>query len=964
LAATRTRGITAAILLATAIVGLPIALAETIGDPIHQWPTLSSGQLTDTGVIAILATVFWLAWLSFIIPAGLEIGLAVVAHATRHPQRQIRLPLLGAQQDLARNLISAVLLLLPAASTAIASAAPASHQPVHLTSPSLAAETHHHRTTTTVVDNAPATNRYVIPVTGGMRSYWALADHFLGDGARWREIWRINEGRVHADGTVMDSPRQLHAGWTILIPTENEHHDPPSPTTPSLVTVKPGDTLSGIAATDGARNWQELWRLNADRAEPGQKKFTDPNLIRPGWTITLPDADGHRGTPAAAPNGLPQAGPKSPTAPRRHRPPTEVSPHDGRPAGQSPQQSPADELTEPPSAPTSRAASPTAAASRDAHDLDHGEHRFPVVPLGIGLAALTSVAVLDRARRIAQRRRRIGHRPLPPPRPLRDVEARIRRDARRAHPTIAAINLAASLAGAHPTTVRGVVVHDDGTTDLHLEHPIPVAPPPFVEISTGWRLPSDAIAFALASTDPDTLDDPYPLLVPLGSNGDGQLLLNLSGAGPVSIAGDHSDVEEFLCQTVMALHAAPWADRVQVHVLPEFGKRLGRLERITLDDDLAPQPPVGAPTTLDGADCEGEEPGWRTRPVHLFCGWTADADLSAILQAAGEPARNVHLLAVGAHTDTTTWTLAGDQLVVPDVSDPITVTRSPQVTTTDVEALLRHTETAPDLPVGDPRLADAGEGDESIPAVISERTGSLDQLVQPRLRLLGPVELDGTGRLPRSQVLNLLTLLALHPRGVDRHQLLAALWPDQSVNLQTMRNRIRETRRLVDGGITDGPIWRLDETVTTDWDQFKALSAGDIDHQRRALDLIRGRPFEGLDDADWIDLGGFRSEVEAAIVDVALTVTEHDLATENYAGALTAARAGLQASRYEERLHRAGIRAAAAQGKYGLAKTMQQEMRRVLDIDVEPEDQIQPETLSLVRELRDRRPVASDTPGS
>jgi DNA-binding SARP family transcriptional activator len=204
-------------------------------------------------------------------------------------------------------------------------------------------------------------------------------------------------------------------------------------------------------------------------------------------------------------------------------------------------------------------------------------------------------------------------------------------------------------------------------------------------------------------------------------------------------------------------------------------------------------------------------------------------------------------------------------------------------------------------------------------------------------------------------------LLALHPRGVDRHQLLAALWPEQVVNSQTMRNRIRETRRLVDGGITDGPIWRLDSSVTTDWEQFKMLSAGDIEQQRRALELVRGRPFAGLDDADWIDLGGFRTEVEASIVDVALTVADHDLETENYPGALAAARAGLQASRYEERLHRAGIRAAAAQGKYGLAKTMQQEMRRVLDIDIEPDDQIQAETLTLVREIGDRRPVSSDT---
>ena len=56
--------------------------------------------------------------------------------------------------------------------------------------------------------------------------------------------------------------------------------------------------------------------------------------------------------------------------------------------------------------------------------------------------------------------------------------------------------------------------------------------------------------------------------------------------------------------------------------------------------------------------------------------------------------------------------------------------------------------------------------------------------------------------------------------------------------------------------ITDGPIWRLTDAVTTDWQQFTALAAGGLDEQRQALKLVRERPFTGLDDADWIDLGG------------------------------------------------------------------------------------------------------------
>jgi hypothetical protein len=598
---------------------------------------------------------------------------------------------------------------------------------------------------------------------------------------------------------------------------------------------------------------------------------------------------------------------------------------------------------------------------------DHTEHRFPTVPLEIGLAAAASVVALDRARRIAQRRRRVAHRPLPPPAHLVELEAQIRRDARRAHPTVAAISLATALTGTHPVRIRTVVARADGAVDLHLDDPIPPPPPPFLEITGGWRLPADATAFGFAADDPDALDDPCPALIPVGTTVDGQVLVDLAVSGPISIAGETETVEALLRQLVTALAAAPWAGRVQVHVPPRFAERLGPLERLTVEDSLSPRPPAAQPDGSASPD-DVEEPGWRTTPVHLYCGWDADgdADLDPVLRAAAAGSSHVHLVVNGAHPDTATWTLDGDQLTVPNLAEPVTVSL-PEPTAHDPHDLLHFTATASDVPVDDPRLSDLRAATDATRSpqdatVTSDAGGDAlpDAPAQPtRLLLLGPVELAGAEGL--SQVLNLLTFLALHPRGVDRHQLLAALWPDETIALQSMRNMIRKSRLLVDGGITDGPIWRLTDAVTTDWQQFTSLAAGDLDQQRRALELVRGRPFAGLDDADWLDLGGFRSEVEAAIVDVALTIAEHDLATENYPAALAAARSGLLASRYEERLHRAAIRAAVAQGLHGLAKTLQQEMRTALDLDIEPDDQIQPETLALIRDVRDRRPVSSDS---
>src|SRR5947199_10423196 len=118
----RTRGALAALLLLAVTVGLPLTLAATVGNPLHAWTSLRAGDTSDGDVIAILAGVFYLAWASFVVPVLVEIGSVVVTRVTGRPGREIRLALLGPQQEAARALVSAVLLLLPT-STATATVA-------------------------------------------------------------------------------------------------------------------------------------------------------------------------------------------------------------------------------------------------------------------------------------------------------------------------------------------------------------------------------------------------------------------------------------------------------------------------------------------------------------------------------------------------------------------------------------------------------------------------------------------------------------------------------------------------------------------------------------------------------------------------------------------------------------------------------------------------------------------------
>ena len=61
-------------------------------------------------------------------------------------------------------------------------------------------------------------------------------------------------------------------------------------TTNPTYQVQAGDTLSGIAARvlgDG-NDYHQIFKLNKNQVESDGTRFTDPNLIQIGWTLTLP----------------------------------------------------------------------------------------------------------------------------------------------------------------------------------------------------------------------------------------------------------------------------------------------------------------------------------------------------------------------------------------------------------------------------------------------------------------------------------------------------------------------------------------------------------------------------------------------------------------------------------------------------------------------------------------------------
>jgi len=204
----RIRGLWALVLLLALAVGLPWTLASTIGNPLHQWSSIKSGDMSDQDVIAIMAAIAYLAWATFVLALLVELAADLIAAVTRRPRRTIRIPLLGVQQHFARNLIAGVLLLAPAVISVAGPATPAFASPA----PTVAALTtspHAHPASPVPAPTAPATgagtgrqsasnsptSTYRIPEQGGLRTYWALAEHYLHNGQRWPEIWQLNRGR-------------------------------------------------------------------------------------------------------------------------------------------------------------------------------------------------------------------------------------------------------------------------------------------------------------------------------------------------------------------------------------------------------------------------------------------------------------------------------------------------------------------------------------------------------------------------------------------------------------------------------------------------------------------------------------------------------------------------------------------------------------------------------------------------
>nr|WP_166682727.1 LysM peptidoglycan-binding domain-containing protein [Streptomyces sp. 846.5] len=452
-------------------------------------------------------------------------------------------------------------------------------------------------------------------MTSNDETMWDLAQHYLDDGMRWKEIAQLNQGVPQPDGqTVTATTLQLTPGWTLRLPTDArttspapQHAQPAAAThalpshqrsaeTPAASSrahsetvhvVRPGDTLSQIAQDDlgNANDYPRIAAANKDAVQSDGRHLTDPNLIYPGWQLTIPQASpatgethhptggstappGTTGSTANGTGGGTAANPHPSAAPTR---PAASAPATSAPA--TPTTSPtatSDAAPVPGQSSTSATGTPTPTAPRTlaavpAAPVRAAQASSPV-EVGAGITALLAAGLLGGygvKRALQQRNRRPGE-TIAVPAQTSSLEHALVHQAEpptaefldRALRTLAHLlppdTALPQLAGARitPDTIQ---LHTDGA---------PLAP--FTAGPDGWWQ-LDPTQELLNDEEADQVDAPYPLLATLGAQLDqGLLLADLAITRTVLLNGPAEQVREVARALALEAASCPWGSDLSV----------------------------------------------------------------------------------------------------------------------------------------------------------------------------------------------------------------------------------------------------------------------------------------------------------------------------------------------------------------------------------------------------------------
>jgi nucleoid-associated protein YgaU len=589
--ADRATGLLSLLVILALVVGIPAALIALRGNPLPDTGTdlaalLETLTKPDDDGSLFLAALTWIAWLGW---ASFTLSVAVEAVAQVRGLPSPRLPALGPQQRAAGALVAAagLLFVAPLLTTPPALAAGPASTPVAAgattqagrtdslpaaASANEATRTRAAASTASSSAPSPTSPTPAHPPTHTVQpgdSLWQIAADRLGDGARYPEIAQLNYDRVQPDGRSLTSDHWLRPGWQLSLPADAVTAPAGEPV--GAVVVEPGDTLWEIAQDqlgDGSR-YPEIAAASAHLVQHDGARLTDPDLIRPGWTLTVPGMPAPAGQPpaltpppAARTPAADGAGAVAPAAPDRPGP--------WQAAGQGDRAVTA--TTTPSSAATPTPTPTPSQAGNDVEqptDQDAGDMDSVRTATGVGAllaAGLLGLLAAKRARQ--QRRRRPGQRIAMPPPDLTRAELDLRLvedpDAlARVGQALRTLSVLLSEAGRALPDLRLVRLADQDL-ELYLAEPGGL-PAPFAGTAdpTVWTLPADAPL--LSAAELAAVPSPYPSLVTVGHDLDGaHVLLDLEHVGALAVDGDHDSSVAVLAAIAAELATSTWAEDLQV----------------------------------------------------------------------------------------------------------------------------------------------------------------------------------------------------------------------------------------------------------------------------------------------------------------------------------------------------------------------------------------------------------------
>jgi DNA-binding SARP family transcriptional activator len=744
-------------------------------------------------------------------------------------------------------------------------------------------------------------------------------------------------------------------------------------------TVVRYDTLWRIAQThlgDPLR-WRELFALNRGKVQPDHRTLEDPQLIMPGWILTLP-ADATGPPPPAAPMPSRPAAQRPASRPNGRPVSPDVGPTAARRAASTPPETTAPTLAPNPTG-TPTDAHPTSGRSVQ-HELD------TTLVVGGGLTAAGLVVLIDRLRRVRRRRRQVG-RPFGPSDPTLDhVERQLRRAADLDGAELLDLALRAFVAGttarrAGPSAVLAVRV-GDGQVEILSEQPPEHVPPGFVatDDAHGWI------------TDPDvSVDDlrrigagasaPLPALVTIGHVDGDPLLIDLESTGTLTVDGDPQQVAAFIRRLTVELATSVWADHVDVLSVGSADLDVGGAHRVQQFVDLD--------SALVELDAVARNIGEALASAH--CARTLTARVSGPPDDGWVPTILVCAEPIGleALTRVQTITGAGGGGTGAVVCCDIRSVWHASLTDTDLVLSPFGLHVAPallDLPVAvavDALVTDlaVGEPPDGVDVTHTDESTThadiavayVDPPFEVEVRVLGPVDVIGA-RIPlgRRDCVELAAYLALHTDGASDERLITALWPDRAPMRSTFNTTVSTTRSRL-GRANDstphfprsaasGGTYRLGPFVTTDFARFTARVAHArtcvpltaIETLSSALDLVRGKPFDTSRGYEWAYSESLIAHIEATIADAAHQLAQRYLDAGDAHAAIAVAVHGLVAAPGDEILYRDRMLACDLSGNPAGVETVMDELCEVV-ATLEPYDELHPETLALYERLSHRK---------